>query len=203
MGQEEVLGAVQADAAGPDLDGHLRVGRAVDVGQQLHLDAVARDRLLIAILDQPIAQIDIFALQLAIRGLRFRIGFDVDVAFAGIESDEVAGLHLLENAAHAGNRGNAQRPGQNGRVPGAAPRLGDDAGHLHLVEHQGLRRQDFRSHDDQRFLAADARPALGLMQGQLRHHPAHHVADVGDAFLQIFVGNPGEQGGVFVEHFME
>ena len=35
VGQEQVLGAVQADAGGADAHGHLGVGGAVDVGQQL------------------------------------------------------------------------------------------------------------------------------------------------------------------------
>ena len=51
-----------------------RVHYVVHVGQQFDADTVALDRFLIAVLNQAMAQIDVFALQLAIGPIGFRPG---------------------------------------------------------------------------------------------------------------------------------
>ena len=93
-------------------------------------DAVGGDRLLVAVLDQPVAQVDVLALQLAVGRLDLRAGVEVDVPLAAVQGDQVAGLDLAEDAAQAGDGRDAQRPGQDGGVAGGAAGLGEDAGHL-------------------------------------------------------------------------
>ena len=114
--------------------------------------AVGRDRLQVAVLDQPIAQVDVLALQLAIGRLDLGAGIEMDVAFAAVQGDQVAGVDLAQDAAQARDGRDAQRPGQDGGVAGGAAGLGDDAGDLQAVERQRLRRQDLRGHEDDRLV---------------------------------------------------
>src|SRR5207253_4523675 len=122
----------------------------VDVGQQLHLDAVERNRLLIAIFDQAFPQVDIFALQLAIGGLDFRTWVEVDVPLAPIQGHEVARAYFPGDPADSRDRRYAQGAGQDGRVARGAAAFGDDAGDVQPVKCQRLRGQDLRGHQDHR-----------------------------------------------------
>ena len=45
MGEEQVFGAIKADAGRAGANRHLGVGGVADVGEQLHFDAVAGDPL--------------------------------------------------------------------------------------------------------------------------------------------------------------
>ena len=203
MGEKEILRAIEADAGRPGFDGQFRIGRVVDVGQEFNLDAVGRDGLLVAVLDKPIAHVDEFALQLAIGRLRLGIGLEVHVSFPAVENEEIAGLHLPQDATQAGHRGDSQRPSQDGRVPGAAPRFGNDSSHVQLFENEGLRGQNLRRHHDDRFVADHGRAFLRLIQGELSDYPAHDVADVGQALLEVFIRDVGEQGYVLAQNFVQ
>src|SRR5438094_437844 len=99
MSEEEILGAIQTNAAGTYLRGHGGIGRAVDVGQEFDRDAVQGNRLLIAVFNQALAQVEILALKFAVGGFDFGPGVDVDVSFSAIECDQVARMDLAENAA--------------------------------------------------------------------------------------------------------
>src|SRR5262245_50789527 len=63
--EKQIFGAIQADAGRAGANGRLGVGGAVDVGEQLHAGAVSGDRFQVAVLNEFVAQVDIFALQLA------------------------------------------------------------------------------------------------------------------------------------------
>ena len=107
-----------------------------------------------------------------------------------------------EDAAQPGDGRDAQRPGQDGGVAGAAAGLGDDAGDLELLEQQRLRRQDLRGDEDDRLVAGEA-VRCAVVQGELGHDAADDVADVGHALLEVLVLDLGEEGGVFVEHLVQ
>ena len=82
-------------------------------------------------------------------------------------------------------------------MAGAAAGLGEDAGNQLAIEGQGLRRQDFGGHQDDRLSRRQEMPAV--LQGQLGQDAADHVAQVGHAFLQIGIGDLLEELAVFFE----
>ena len=201
MRQEQVFGAIQPDAGGAGGAGRRRVGGTVDVGQQLQTDAVGGDRLLIAVLDQPAGEVGVLALQLAIGRLHLRTGIEINVSLAAIDGDQVAGVHLAQQAAQSGDGGNAEGAGEDGGVAGGAARFGDDAGDQMAVERQRLRRQNLLGDEDDRLMRIE----LGKMvfAVQLRENAADHVAEVGHALLQIRVGDLAEQLVIFVENLAQ
>ena len=85
------------------------------------------------------------------------------MSFAAVESDQVAGMDVAGDAAQARDRGDAQRSGQDGRMAGGAAGLGEDARHMGAIERQRLRRQDFRSDEDDRLVPAQL--VFGLLPG--------------------------------------
>jgi hypothetical protein len=81
-------------------------------------------------------------------------------------------------------------------VAGRAAGLGDDADDLEAFEHHGLRRPNLGRRKDDRLVAAKALRAL--LQSQLRGDAVGDVADVGQAFADVLVGDLVEQAGVIV-----
>ena len=62
------------------------------------------------------------------------------------------------------------------------------------VDHRCLRRKDLRSDEDDRLV--DRQRGLLLVAGQLGQHPPDDVAQVGQALLEVRVGDLAEQGGM-------
>ena len=86
-------------------------------------------------------------------------------------------------------------------MAGGGAALGKNAGHQLAVEVDGLRRQDFRRRQDDRLRHVQERPALLL--GQLRQDAGADVAQVGDPFLNIRIGNMIEEGLVFLNGLLD
>ncbi len=178
-------------------------GGPLTLASSSHGFAVARHRLLIAVLDQPVAHVHVLALQLAVGRLHLGARPQIDVSLAAVQGDQVAGLHFTQDAAQARDRGDAERPRQDGGVAGGAAGLGDDAGHLQPVERQRLRRQDFRGDDDDGFVDFQGVAMAILLQSQLGDDAADDITDVGHAFLEVLVLDLAEEGGVLVEHVVQ
>jgi hypothetical protein len=85
MGQKEILGAIQPDTDCADLSGRRRVGRIVDIREQLDVLTVAGYRFLVAIFYQSITKVEILTLKLPIGGLNLGPRPDVNDALSAIE----------------------------------------------------------------------------------------------------------------------
>ena len=202
VGQEQVLGAVQADAAGPDARGRGRVDHRVDVGQQLDPLAVGGDRLQVAVLDQRVAQVDVLALQLAVGGLDLRAGVEDDVPLAAVHDQQVAVVDL-RRATRSGPR----RPGCPARGPGwrrgrcvppasvTIPATGSLS---------NIAACDGRISGATRMTGSLApRACRSFSSGQLGDDLLDHVADVGHPLAQVLVADAGEQDVVLFQRLVQ
>jgi len=126
----------------------------------------------------------------------------MDPSLAAIQGDQVAGGHHPADAAQTGHRRDIERARENGRVSGAAPGFRDDPGDVEPLEHEGLRGQDFRRDDDDRFIGFQE-CARRLVQGELSQDAGDHVAQIRQALLQILIVEVLEQLGIFFEDLVQ
>src|SRR5207237_591067 len=124
-------------------------------------------------------------------------GVEVDVALAAVQGDHVAGLDLGEDAAQSGHGGDAQGAGEDGGVAGGGAGLGEDAGDPAALDEGGLGGQDLRGDEDDRLLEVEG--GLVDLAGELDQDAADDVAQVGEALLEVGVGDACEDAGVLVE----
>ncbi len=204
MGEEEVLGAEQADAgrARPSVAAWA-VGDVVDVGQQLDLRAVGADRGLVAVEDEPVLEVEELALHLAIGGCRFAVGADEDEAVAAVDDHQVAGADLVGDADDAGDGGDAPASRQDRRVAGAAAGLGDDAGDRQASQAHRLAREDLvGDQDDGSRPSQLGRRRPGGSSGLIaRCEPIREITSRTSAMplAEVFVLDLGERGRVSLE----
>ncbi len=205
MGEEQILGPEQADAGRADLLGGLGVGQVVDVGEQLDLSAVGALGGEVAIGDQPVLEIEEFALDLAIGRGRLLIGPNDDHAVAAVDDHQVAALDLAHDPLDARDGRDAAAPCQDRRVAGRPAKLGDDA-----------RRSAGRRGSSPGWAGSRVPPGSPIRRrcgthrprsvwpnssaGQVRLDPQDHVADVGHPLAKEILLDPRELRRVAVHH---
>ena len=119
------------------------------------------------------------------------------MAVAAVDDDQVARLHVPQNAAHARDGRDAAAPGEDRGVAGAAAGLGDDAADIEVAQAMAC---DGRISSATRITGPCSRlPSGDCWAERCDRHADDHVADVVQPLLEIFVVGAGEQGRVFVE----
>ena len=107
-------------------------------------------------------------------------------AAAAVDDDPVAPLRHRGGPAGADHGRDLQRAGHDGGVAGDAARVGDQPGHLAVVEEQrGVGRREVAGHHD-----GAGRRGLGdvhALAEQVLHDPLAHVLDVGAALAEELV----------------
>jgi len=136
---EQEFGTVQADALGTGLDRGLGVRRQLDVGEQRHCVAVARDRRTRAqaVERAPFAR-DRF-LAATIFGHDALVRPDDEHAALAVDDQFLARAHVARGVVHRDDRRNAETAGENRRMRNRAAEAGDEGAHAVVLEYDRVR----------------------------------------------------------------
>ena len=185
MREIDVFSTEQSDAGSAKGDGGGGIERAVDVGEQIELNAIGGDSGLIFVGGEGVFEKEELALEFEVSTFLFGIGIHQHMAATSINHDGIAGLHLAEDVAHAADGGNAFAASDNRRVAGLAAGLRDDAFDLQSFERDDLRGEEFVGDEDHGMVED-----LGIVVGSLRDVSVEtndDVAQVVHPFAEVFV----------------
>ena len=170
--------------------------RVADVGDEKNLVAVAGDGGLATIgLERLLLLGELLGLGAVVSEVVV-VGVHQDAAAGAVDDDHVAALDVLGAVRDGEHGGNLERAGDDGGVGRAAAGLGDDAGHVVLVDvsrHRGGELVD--DHDG---VLGQRGEVDDLLAQQVGEKPGLDVGDVGRALAEELVLHVGEHVVVHV-----